>query len=472
VILRRAGVRLAVLLLASVFWPGLAWASIPKLADLTSSPGLEDLALPQLPLRLDQLASKRNERAACGSFCAEPLRLELTPPPLFGRSRDPWRVFSLGQGEDDASSLSCAEGDAFLGGGLFGGEGGLGICKYANANPTRFIDPTGHASRVIETDPRRTGFTVTPEGYTQALTYETTVTVTDDQPAAYALPQTVGRQVAPLNKAAETGVRVTGVALQATAAATLAAVPEPTGLTKAGAVYFGARALDEGQALTRELATGTPTASFAHQGVSSLYEATGDDPRTASFKASLTLAGADLTVGLGAGVSAVRAGRTSGAIEGTVVESPSQVPASGSTQLRVLNPHFTPTDPTRVLQNITTAHADALGANPALAQRFLSRPEYLAGQRSAAVARLNMGKAVERSVADEISQFQPHRQLFDYASGPNRPDFTGVPGGPAAGMNFDITTPGQVGAHLARPGYGPGLNVVTYQRPPLFTLFP
>ena len=35
----------------------------------------------------------------------------------------------------------------------------------------------------------------------------------------------------------------------------------------------------------------------------------------------------------------------------------------------------------------------------------------------------------------------------------------------------DITTPGQVTGQLARP-YGPGLNVVTYERPPNFTLFP
>jgi RHS repeat-associated protein len=341
---------------------------------------------------------------------------------------------------------------------------------YANANPTRFIDPDGHASRVIETHPRRTGFTVTPEGYTQALTYETAVTVMDDQPAAYALPQAVGRRVAPLNRAAETGLRATGVALQATAAATLAVAPEPTGLTKAGAVYFGARALDEGQALARELATGTPTTSLAHQGVSTLYAATGDDARTASLKASLTLAGADLAFGVGAGVSAVRAGGRTGVIEGTVVEGHSELLISN--QLRVLNPHFTPNDPTRVLQNITTAKAEELAANPALAQQFLSRAEYAAGQRSAPVARLNMGKAVERSVADEISEFAPHRQLFSYASGPYRPDFTGVPGGPAAGMNFDITTPGQVALHLARPGYGPGLNIVTYRRPPPFKLFP
>jgi hypothetical protein len=147
------------------------------------------------------------------------------------------------------------------------------------------------------------------------------------------------------------------------------------------------------------------------------------------------------------------------------------VPAKGSTQLRVLNPHFTP-DATKVFQNTTTAQNAELAANPALARTALSPAEYAAGQRSVPVARMQYGNAVERLTADEIRRFPLHRQLFDRAGGPSRPDFTGAPGGPAAGMNFDITTPGQVGAHLARPGYGPGLNVVTYQRPPLFRLFP
>ncbi len=151
------------------------------------------------------------------------------------------------------------------------------------------------------------------------------MTITPNQDRATAVIQDVGRRVAPVNRAAETGVRVAGVAAQATAAATLAAVPEPTGLTKAAAAYLGARAVDEGQALVREFATGTPTASFAQQGVTRLYEAGGDDRGTASFKAGLTLMGADLAVGLGAGASTFRARGTSTAPEGTVVESSSQV---------------------------------------------------------------------------------------------------------------------------------------------------
>jgi hypothetical protein len=40
------------------------------------------------------------------------------------------------------------------------------------------------------------------------------------------------------------------------------------------------------------------------------------------------------------------------------------------------------------------------------------------------------------------------------------------------GLNFDITTPGQIQSHLSRPGYGPGLNIATYTRPPDFWTFP
>jgi hypothetical protein len=50
-----------------------------------------------------------------------------------------------------------------------------------------------------------------------------------------------------------------------------------------------------------------------------------------------------------------------------------------------------------------------------------------------------------------------------------RADFIGK--GVLGGMNFDITTPGQIAAHMARP-YGPGLNILTYIRPAIFNLFP
>jgi RHS repeat-associated protein len=138
-------------------------------------------------------------------------------------------------------------------------------------------------------------------------------------------------------------------------------------------------------------------------------------------------------------------------------------------ELRVLEPHFVP-DPSRVMQNIATAANAELTANPALARTVLSRSEYLAGQQSVAAARMQWGNAVERLGAQEIRNSPLHSQLFEHVGGPHQPDFIGR--GLPVGQNFDITTPGQVQAHLNRPGYGPGLNVVTYQRPSWFKLFP
>jgi RHS repeat-associated protein len=54
---------------------------------------------------------------------------------------------------------------------------------WAHNRPTFFVDPDGHRARVVEDDPQRTGFRVSPEGYTEALTYSTEVTVTDDAPS-------------------------------------------------------------------------------------------------------------------------------------------------------------------------------------------------------------------------------------------------------------------------------------------------
>ena len=82
------------------------------------------------------------------------------------------------------------------------------------------------------------------------------------------------------------------------------------------------------------------------------------------------------------------------------------------------------------------------------------------------VARLQYGNAVERLTAREISQSSELSRLFQHVGGPNNPDFIGR--GIFSGQNFDITTPLQIEAHLARPGYGQGLRVITYERPPGF----
>jgi hypothetical protein len=82
-----------------------------------------------------------------------------------------------------------------------------------------------------------------------------------------------------------------------------------------------------------------------------------------------------------------------------------------------------------------------------------------AGHRGIAIAQY--GNALERLVAREIRDDSLLQSIFRHNTG-NGPDFFGQ--GTLQGQIFDITTPRQVRAHLARP-YGQGLNIITYERP-------
>jgi RHS repeat-associated protein len=127
-------------------------------------------------------------------------------------------------------------------------------------------------------------------------------------------------------------------------------------------------------------------------------------------------------------------------------------------------------DPVQVLQNLTDQQSAALNANPALAQTVLSFDEVQAVQTRPYLNPVAYGNAVQRLVNQQIANNPSYQTILEPIGGANQPDYIGV--GSAAGMNFDITTPGQVDAHLARPGYGQGLNIITYQRAPGWTLPP
>jgi hypothetical protein len=134
--------------------------------------------------------------------------------------------------------------------------------------------------------------------------------------------------------------------------------------------------------------------------------------------------------------------------------------------LPILDASFIP-DARAVLQNITTAQNARLAANPQLARTVLSSRELSAAARNPGLMPANYGKAIERLVADEVRNSPLHRSILRPVGGPRNPDFVGV--GSSNGMNFEITTPRSVASHMTRP-YGPGLNVVTYQRPAGFML--
>lgn len=122
------------------------------------------------------------------------------------------------------------------------------------------------------------------------------------------------------------------------------------------------------------------------------------------------------------------------------------------------------------LQVLTETQNARLAANPSVAQAYLSEAEYLVATKQPWLAKMQYGNAVERMVAQEINQSARTGTWLQHVGGPNNPDFVGL--GRLSGMNFDITTEAARAAHLARPGYGSGLNIITYQRPLDFWLFP
>ena len=113
--------------------------------------------------------------------------------------------------------------------------------------------------------------------------------------------------------------------------------------------------------------------------------------------------------------------------------------------------------------------AAELGANPELAQDVLSEPAYKAGTQSLGIARMQFGNAVEAKVAEYLREDPLAQQMLEHTGSGPGPDFTGV--GSAAGQTFDISTALGREPHWLRP-YGAGMQVITYSRPPGFSLFP
>ncbi len=119
---------------------------------------------------------------------------------------------------------------------------------------------------------------------------------------------------------------------------------------------------------------------------------------------------------------------------------------------------------TQILKRVTDEEYNALTANMTRAQLVLSRKEVLASVNPK-VARLNFGKAIERLVERRIKNDPELKLLFRHVGRNSRSfDFLGV--GRFEGLKFDITTPGQVARHRARP-YGDGLLIIEYTPPTL-----
>ncbi|MEJ7733772.1 MAG: RHS repeat-associated core domain-containing protein, partial [Polyangiaceae bacterium] len=109
-----------------------------------------------------------------------------------------------------------------------------------------------------------------------------------------------------------------------------------------------------------------------------------------------------------------------------------------------------------LLTKLTKKHYRAIARNPALAARYLTEAEQLAGR---AMDSANFGKALERAVGRDVERNYNH--VLQYVSRPGKagPDFRGV--GRSAGQTFDITTIKAQAAHYAR-AYGRRLRLILY----------
>jgi RHS repeat-associated protein len=150
-----------------------------------------------------------------------------------------------------------------------------------------------------------------------------------------------------------------------------------------------------------------------------------------------------------------------GSLRGTVGAVAERQAGAGVASLPVLDAQFTPNG-TRVLQNLTNQQNALLAADISRAGTVLREAEIRAAAGNVGIAKAQYGNAVERLVAGEIEADPVGLgSLFRHNTGKG-PDFFGR--GTLQGQIFDITTPGQVGRHLARP-YGQNLNIITYDRP-------
>jgi RHS repeat-associated protein len=118
---------------------------------------------------------------------------------------------------------------------------------------------------------------------------------------------------------------------------------------------------------------------------------------------------------------------------------------------------------TKLLQ-LTTSRTNAqFAASPGAVAAHVSPRDLATAAQHPRLMPAIYGKAMESGVKEGVKSSPLLSRLVRHVGGPSRPDFSGY--GWLRNTNWDVTTPGQAGAHLARPGYGEGLNLLTYIRP-------
>jgi RHS repeat-associated protein len=186
---------------------------------------------------------------------------------------------------------------------------------YANDNPTRYIDLTGHAGQKIEYKGTY-GDVLMKDIVPDVPHFAETVNVnsSDDGDRATALSMDLGHRMAGFNNAANDTARGAGIVAMGVGAVVSAPVcPLCSG-------YLVLRAGDEGQAFAREKITGKATESEAQQGMREMARWVSKDERDANLIGSVALTALDVSVG-GLGARRAGGGRPSGDLSGIIRES-------------------------------------------------------------------------------------------------------------------------------------------------------
>ncbi len=143
--------------LLALLVPSRAAASLPRPGELPRALINEAESLPQLPDALEEIDRREERRARCGVFCGEPLELRLNPT-IFQARKQVWGLFGAPPPTGPSNNAKARYFDPNFGRfltqdsylGQLDNPPSLHRYFYGHANPTRYVDPSGHDAFQIE----------------------------------------------------------------------------------------------------------------------------------------------------------------------------------------------------------------------------------------------------------------------------------------------------------------------------------
>ncbi|MCX4791589.1 hypothetical protein OG369_37480 [Streptomyces sp. NBC_01221] len=220
--------------------------------------------------------------------------------------------------------------------------------------------------------------------------------------------------------------------------------PEPIVIPEDKTLYMGnggrigtAEQLDKSDLADRVANLQEPTVVGSLYGVAAV--ALGADAKESSRMINLGNQLDGVVMGglaVGAGLGARRGGA-----DGTKRAQPPKNPGEGKVHLPIVNPHFADHAPEAKFQQATVRVADRLRSNPATIPSHLTPGENRLSSLGPWAQRIVFGNAVERALANAVAPTGLLLHTGDIRPAPRGgPDFTGAPGTPYEGLQFQVTS--------------------------------